>query len=373
MNTMKRNENEARKKKDRRLDIDFWTEVLQGEIPPLFIETRSGTLPSKTRLCIELFFQLIRNGAQLWEHKNGTSATLSAHDLENKLIHLLPIIYEQINLIENRTAYFTSLRINSWLKRDYRLRRTLSAKKEDYIREQDKGGRTGEIALKRDGSSNQNNLIDLTDNPQRDVTEKEEDSIIVRVLDKLESSGRHGPVYRNIMNMLLDGINVGEDDAETLNVEKNQAALLVYQARMKTRKIAAEEDRELAEKIDLLQNQIEKKRKKDKLIELIIFLFIISDDKNVKRFLAHLIFNSSSAHKAKKSTKKEKEQKNQPDNEDDARKHGPIKIVTKDGSTTTISYEESLKLKKNIPRRRGRKKALVNTEAQRNILLPWFG
>jgi hypothetical protein len=363
MQKRKKNDNRTEKQKDKRLTIDFWKEVLQGETPPLFLIIRKKTFLNITRLCLEIFGYLIRNGIRSWEHQNGTITPLAEDELKDKLIYLLPIIYEQLNLIRNRTAYFTSLRINSWFKKDYRLRRTLLAmEKEKYIYERDKEGKTDEIALRRVGLSNPHNLIDSTDNPQRDPIEKE-DSIIERILDKLENSGKRGPVYRKIMDMLLDGIDVGKDDAEALGVKESQVATLVHQARLKTRKIASEEDQELAAKIDLQVNQIEKKRKLKKIIDLIMLIYIISGDEKMKGSL-HLLITNLSSHKVKKSKKNEKKENNRPDNEDDYKKHGPIREWTPKNGWITISYEEALRKRAKVLRTVRKKKALANPEAQ---------
>lgn len=370
MNKRIENDNAAIKEMDRRLDIDFWAEILKGEKPPLFINTRNKTLFSETRLCLEIFSNLIRSGLHLWEHNNGTNTSLLARDLENKLIHLLPSIYEQIKLVKKQVAGYTSLRIKSWLKRDYRLRKILPIIEEGYIRERDKEGRTISIALRRAGTSHLPNLIDSTDNPQREMIEKEEDSIVDGILDQLESYGKNGHVLRKIMDMFLDGINVGKDEATTLGVKKNQVAPLAFQARQKTRNILAEEYSELEEKIDFLVNQIVKKRKQKKNMELVMFLFVTSSEKGIKNFLSLLIFNSS-ARKIKNLAKKEKEESNQPNNDDEAKKHGSIRNWTPESGWTTISYEESLKLKKKIHlEAEKKKKDLANTEAQIKILIP---
>lgn len=371
MTKRKKDDNATRKKKDERLIIDFWKEVLQGETPPLFIKIHKKTFLNKTRLCLEIFGYLIRSGIRSWEHQNGTTTPLSEDELKDKLTYLLPIIYEQTNLIRNRTAYFTSLRINSWFKKDRRLRRILLAmEKEHYTSKRSKEGKTDEVALRKVEPSNPHNSMDSTDNPQRDLIEQEEDSIIKRILDKLENCGKRGPVHRKIMDMLLDGIDVGKEDAETLGVKEIQVNSLVHQARLKTCKIAAKEDQDLSEKIVLQLSQTKKKRKLKKLIELIMLICIIAVNEKIRGFLPLPNFNSS-GHKVKKPTKK-KNETNRSDNEDDANKHGPIREWRVENGWITISYEEALKLKKKMHSLGRKRKALANTEAQIKILLPQF-
>jgi len=367
MEKRKKDDNQTENQKDKRLTIDFWKEVLQGETPPLFLEIRKKTFLNKTRFCFEIFNYLIRTGIRSWEHQNGTTTPLSEGELKNKLIYLLPNIYEQTNLIRNRTASFTSRRVKSWLKKDRHLKKFFALiKKEIYIFEWDKEGNIPDFALRRPGSSNLHNPIDSTDNPQKNLIENKENSISEGILNKLQNSGKHGPVHRKIMDMLLDGIDVGKDDAETLGVKKRQVNSLVYQARLKTCKIAAEEGHELAEKIDFKINQAEKKRKLKKLIELITLIYIIAVNEKIKSFLSIPISNLSN-HKEKKSTKK-KNGANRPDNEDDTHKHGPIREWRPENGWITISYEEALKLKKNKHPSGDKKEALANQEDQKKCL-----
>jgi hypothetical protein len=335
--------NATKKNEDKKLTVDFWAEVLQGETPPLFIKINDKTFLNNTRLCLEIFWNLIRIGIQYWENQNGTISHLSEDELKHRLIFLLPIIYKQTNSIKNRTAYFTNHRVNSWIKRDRRLKKTLSII-EQYIYERDKEGNILELALRKPGLSNPHNLVDSTDNPQREMIVNKEESIVNGVLDKLEFCGKHGSVQRKIMDMLLDEITIGQNEAETLGVETDQVANLTFQTRRKTLKIADEEDPGLKEKIDLLINRIEKKRKEKKLIGLIILLFVISTDEKMKSLLSFLIFPLLTKG-IKKSAKNGNEKINQINSKYEDKKHGPIKIISKDGSTTTMSYEEALKLR----------------------------
>lgn len=274
--------------KDMRLEINFWKQIVQGEIPPVFLKASQDT-----RFCLEIFWHLIKSAIRSWEQKNGTIACLSSREIENKLIHLLPIIYEHLKFLKNRTAYCTGRRKNSWLKRDYRLRRIFFERESgNYIHERDKNGNVIDNALKRPGTSHLSSSMESSVNPEGDLIEKEENSVLDRVFNKLESCGRmYQSAYVKIMDMLLDGIDVGEEHADLLGVRKNQVVSLKHQARVLTRKIAGQEDPGLAQKIDHLMNQTIKKRNKKIIIERLIILFITCNDKKLEGFLSPLIFD----------------------------------------------------------------------------------
>jgi hypothetical protein len=232
--------------------------------PPLF---RKGS--QETRLCLEIFWYLVRIAIQSLEQKNGTIVVLSRCEIESRLIHHLPIIYEHLRSLKKRTACYTRLRMNSWLKRDYRLRRIFSQMETgSYIHERDKNGNVIDSALRRPGTFHLSNPMESSVNPEGDLIEKEENGILDRIVTKLGSGGRkHESVYRTIMKMLLEGIDVGEEHAGLLGVKSRQVVPLKHQTRILARKIAAEEDPGVADKINHLMNQAKKRRNLKKIIE----------------------------------------------------------------------------------------------------------
>jgi hypothetical protein len=275
------------KTKDRRLEINFWKQIVQGEIPPLFL-----TSTQETRLCLEIFWHLVKSAVLSWEQNRGTIC-LSSCEIENKVIHILPLIYKYLKLLKSRTAYYTSLRKNSWLRRDYRLRRIFSEMETgNYIHERNKNGDVIDSALRRPGTFHLSNPMQSSVNPEGNLIEKEEYGILDRILNRLGSCGRkYDSVYRKIMEMLLDGIDVGEEHADILGAPRGQVVTLKHQARILASKIASEEDPRLADNINYRVNQMKRKRNEKTIIKRLICLFITCKNKKLEGFISLLIFN----------------------------------------------------------------------------------
>jgi len=318
----------------RKYEIGYWVEEKDEII---------GFNLDRDKVVGEFLNTLIEEAVKEWENQNNYNPLLHSNLLKKEIDGKKPNFFQSIHKLYSFTYYaviyllLNKKRINSLFKKDYETIEWLKAHLIDWVVEKDENGEIKDISINTSIVRPPSIYNSCTSTPEQDLHDNDFYEKIMKLLVKVEASGKkHTSIYCKILKIeLFDQTHVTSEHGPILGVPKSEVASRRFEAFKVAKKIVIKEFPELKYIIDNL--------------------------------------SKGTAHKAKKSTKKEREQNNQSDNEDDAKKHGPIKIVTKDGSTTTISYEESLKLKKNMPRWRGGEKAFFNTEALRKMLLSWFG
>lgn len=313
-------------------EIGYWVEEKDNII---------GFNLTRDKVQNEFLNTLIEEAVKDWKNQNNGNPLIHSNLWKTVIDDKKPNFLQSIRKLYSFTYYAVikfllifEKRIFSVLREDHEALEWLRAHLIDWVIEKDENGANKDTSIDTSIVRPPSIYNSSTSTPEQALHDTDFYEKIKKLLAIIEASGKkNASKFYQILEMeLLDGIHVTSKYGSILGIAKRQVASLRFQAFKLVKKIAKKQFPELA---DFIEN-----------------------------------LNRGTAHKVKKSTKKEIEKINRLNNDDESKKHGPIKIVDKDGNTTTISYEESLKLRDKLPRRGRKKKALANPEAQIKMLVP---
>jgi hypothetical protein len=214
-------------------------------------------------------------------------------------------------------------RENSLLRKDHEIMEFLLAHLIDWIIEKDENGENKDISINTSIVRPPAVYNSLSITPEEVLHDKDLYEKVEKLLAFVVGSGRrHASKYQSILEMeLLSEIHVTSEYGPLLGVPNEQVPSLRHQTFKLAKDTTKKKFPELSDTIENLDRGV--------------------------------------SHKIKKSTKKEIEKFNQLKSEDEFKKHGPIREWKPETGWKTIPYEEALKKRVKVPRRRRKKKDLA--------------
>lgn len=314
----------------RKYEIGYWVEE-EGEI--------IGFKLDRDKVVGEFLNIIIEEVINEWKNQNKCNPLLHSNLLKTEIEDKKPNLLQSIHKLHSFTYYEVIIfllykqRVDTFFRKDYETLEWIRAQPIDLISKKDKDGESKEISINTSIVRPPSIYNFITITPEQALHDNDFYEKIMKLLSIVEASGKkNASTFSKILKMeLLDGNHVTSEFGPILGVPNSCVASLRFHAFNFAKEIVINKFPEL---FDVIKN-----------------------------------LSKGTAHKVKKSTKKEREKTNQSNNEDEAKKHGPIRMWTQEGGWITVSYEEAKKLKKSMPCRRRRKKNLINPEAQRKIFL----